>query len=88
MSAVALTMGALVGCSSTPSEEVPDDPAGTKTAVFEAEGCDLSEYSGHGWSNNATGCQTIQGQNTQKNQGKSKRAQLNKQRVFRRLLRR
>ncbi len=66
MSAIALTMGALVGCSSTPSEEVPDDPAGTKTAVFEAEGCDLSEYSGHGWSNNATGCQTIQGQNTQK----------------------
>lgn len=57
-------MGVFAACNNGPADE--PDPVGTKTAIFEAEGVDLSEQSGHGWSNNANGCGMIQGQNTAK----------------------
>lgn len=59
----ALTAAASV-CAFTACGGENDDPAGTKTYTFEAEGVDLSEQSGHGLSNNESGCGMIQGKNT------------------------
>lgn len=41
-----------------------DGVSGDGVYTFEAEGVDLSEQSGRGWSNEAQGCGMIQGQNT------------------------
>ena len=42
------------------------DIGGDGVYTFEAEGVDLSEQSGRGWSNEASGCQMIQGNNIAK----------------------
>ena len=71
----AIVLAALVMCSIfafTACGENNTDPPGVKTYTFEAEGVDLSEQSGHGWSNNANGCQMIQGKNTAKIRSNSK----------------
>lgn len=56
----ALSVCAVAACA---TDTDPVDPPGVKTTVFEAEGCDLSLLTGHGWSNNESGCGMIQGQN-------------------------
>lgn len=44
--------------------EDQSEVGGDGVYTFEAEGVDLSEQSGRGWSNEASGCQMIQGENT------------------------
>ena len=62
-----LPMGALTACGETDGDETEEqNPPGVTTYTFEAEGVDLSEQSGRGWSNEASGCKMIQGQNTAK----------------------
>lgn len=61
-----LPMGALVACGGNTEEGEEPNPPGVTTYTFEAEGVDLSEQSGRGWSNEASGCQMIQGKNTAK----------------------
>lgn len=58
--ACAVPMLALTACG---DDENDDNPPGVTTYTFEAEGVDLSEQSGRGWSNEATGCQMIMGKN-------------------------
>lgn len=45
-------------------DETGNEVGGDGVYVFEAEGVDLSEQSGRGWSNEAQGCGMIQGENT------------------------
>lgn len=59
-----LPMAALTACGEGGgNDDEPPNPPGVTTYTFEAEGVDLTEQSGRGWSNEAAGCKMIQGQN-------------------------
>ncbi len=64
--ACVIPAGVFAACGGGDGEEEDVNPPGVTTYIFEAEGVDLSEQSGRGWSNEAAGCKMIQGQNVAK----------------------